>query len=135
MKKENVPQDLLYYKDSVVSDITYAVDENGQYVVAVSEGWSVKNDAVGAVWEDLREQCEEIRQQVLAGKVSPLAYHIKKSLLDVKMLSAYSGVSKWKIRRHLKYDKFMKLDEKTLQKYAYVMHLTIDELKRVDEWK
>ena len=135
MKKEDVPQDLLYYKDSVIIDFTYAVDENGQYTVVVSEGWDVKNDAVGAVWEDLREQCKEIRQQVLDKKVSPLAYHIKKSLLDVNLLSAYSGISKWKIRKHLKYNEFMKLDEKILQKYAYVMHITVDELKNVDEWK
>ena len=135
MKKEDVPQDLLYYKDSVIIDFTYAVDENGQYTVVVSDGWDVKNDAVGAVWEDLREQCKEIRRQVLDKKVSPLAYHIKKSLLDVNLLSAYSGISKWKIRKHLKYNEFMKLDEKILQKYAYVMHITVDELKNVDEWK
>jgi len=135
MKKEDVPQDLYYYKDSVIRDFTYAVDENGRYTMVVSDGWTVKNDAVSVVWDGLNEQCEEIRRQVLAGKVSPLAYHIKKSLLDVNLLSAYSGIPKRKIRKHLKPDEFMKSDENTLQKYAYVMHITVEELKHVDEWK
>jgi hypothetical protein len=135
MNKKDVPQDLQYFKNNVVRDLLYAVDENGHYTSVVSDGWSVKNDALEAVWDDIREQCEEVRQQVLAGKVSQLAYHIKKSLLDVGMLSAYSEIPKRKIRKHLKYDEFMKLDENTLQKYADAMHITVEELKRVDEWK
>jgi len=135
MKKEDVPQDLRYFKDYVVRDFTYAIGENGNYEQVVSDGWSVKNDAVGAFWDDIREQCEEIRRKVLPGKLSPLAYHIKKSMQDVGILSAYSEIPKRKIRKHLKYDEFMKLDENTLQKYAYAMRITVDELKRVDEWK
>jgi len=135
MKKEDVPQDLVYFKDNLVRDVMYAVDENGHYTSVLSDGWSVKNDALGVVWDDIREQCEEIRQKALAGEVSPLAYHIKKSLLDVGLLSAYAEIPKRKIRKHLKYDEFMKLDEHTLQKYADAMRITVEELKRVDEWK
>jgi len=135
MKKEDVPQDLEYFKGSVVRDCTYAVDENGRYTPVVSDGWSLKNDAVKAVWDEIREQCEEVRQQVIAKQVSPLAFHLKKTLQDVGMLSAYSGIPKRKIRNHLKYDEFMKLDDSTLQKYADSMRITIEELKRIDEWK
>ena len=135
MKKEDVPQDLVYFKDNPVRDVMYAVDENGHYTSVISDGWSVKNDALGVVWEDIREQCEEIRRQVLAKEVSPLAYHIKKSLLDIGLLSAYAEIPKRKIRKHLKYDEFMKSDENTLQKYADAMRITVEELKRVDEWK
>jgi len=135
MKVEDVPQDLLYYKDSVLRDLIYAVDDNGQYQAVTSDGWSVKSEVLDVVLDDIREQCEEIRQQVYAKETSPLAYHIKKSLLDVGMLSAYSGISKWKIRKHLKYDAFMKIDEKTMKKYADAMRITVEELKQVDEWK
>jgi hypothetical protein len=88
MKKEDVPQDLLFFKDNVFRDVMYAVDENGHYTSVISDGWSVKNEALEAVWDDIREQCEDIRQQALARKVSPLAYHLKKSLQDVALLSS-----------------------------------------------
>ena len=135
MKKEDVPQDLLYFKDNIVRDLMYAVDEDGYYTSVVSDGWSVKNDALGIVWDDIREQCEAIRRQVLAREVSPLAYHMQKSLLDIGLLAAYSEIPKRKIRKHLKYDEFMKLDEPVLQQYADAMRITVEELKRVDEWK
>jgi hypothetical protein len=135
MKTEDVPQDLKYFKDKVVRDLMYAVDEDGRYTPVLSDGWSVKNDALNAVWDDIREQCDDIRRQIRAGAVSPLAYHMKKALQDVGMLASYSGVPKRKIRRHLKYDEFMKSDIETLQKYADALRITVDELKRADEWK
>jgi hypothetical protein len=135
MKKEDVPQDLLFFKDNVLRDVMYAVDENGHYTSVVSDGWRVKNEALEAVWDDIREQCEEIRRRVLAKEVSPLAYHLKKSLQDIALLSSYSGVPKRKIRKHLQYDEFMNVDMETLQKYADALRISVEELKRVDEWK
>jgi transposase-like protein len=134
MKKQDVPQDLYYFKDNVIRDLMYAVDENGQYTPVVSDGWSVKNDALGAVWDDIREECEKIHRRVLTKEIRPLAYHLKKSLQNVRLLSAYSGVPKRRKRKHLKYDEFMKSDAITLQKYADAMRITVEELKRVDEW-
>ena len=135
MKTEEVPQDLQFFKDKVVRDVIYAVDENGQYTSVLSDGWSVKNDALDAVWDDIREQCDEIRLQVLAKEVSPLAYHMKKSLQDISMLASYADIPKRKIKKHLKYDEFMTLDDETMQKYADALRITVDELKRVEEWK
>jgi len=135
MKKEDVHQDLLYFKDHVIRDCTYAVDEDGRYTPVVSDGWSLKNDAVKAYWDEIHEQCEEVRRRVLAKEVSPLAYYMKKSLQDIGLLSSFSGIPKRRIRKHLKYDEFMTLDEKTLQKYADAMRITVEELKRIDQWK
>ena len=77
MKTEDVPQDLQFFKDNVIRDVMYAVDENGHYKPVLSDGWSVKNDALSAVWDDIREECEKIRAQVLLKEVSPL--EIRKS--------------------------------------------------------
>ena len=135
MKTEDVPQDLQFFKDKIIRDVMYAVDEKGHYTPVLSDGWSVKNDALNAVWDEIREECEKIRLQVLAKEASPLVYHMKKSLLEIGMLSSYAGVPKRKIRKHMLYDEFTKSDNETLQKYADAMRITVDELKRVDEWK
>ncbi|MDR1097153.1 MAG: hypothetical protein LBL57_03375 [Tannerella sp.] len=136
MKKEEVPQDLQFFKDGVIRDVMYAVDEDGKYTPVISDGWQVKNDALTAVWDDIHEQCAEIRRQVQAQQASPLAYHMKMALQDVAMLASYADVPKRKIRRHLKYDEFMKADETVLQKYADALRITVEDLKRVeDAWK
>ena len=132
MKTNKVPQDLKYFKDNVIRDLNYALDEEGNYTSIVSDGWDVKNDALGIVWEDILEECEPIRQQVLAKKISPIAYHMKKNLQDIGLLSAYSGIPKRKIKKHLRYEEFMKLDEATLQKYADALRLSVEELIKVN---
>jgi len=132
MKVNEVPQDLKYFKDNVIRDLNYALDEKGHYTSIVSDGWNVKNDALSVVWENILEECEPIRQQVMARKISPIAYHMRKNLLDMRLLSEYSGIPKRKIKKHLRYDEFMKLDQATLQKYADALRLSIEELKQIN---
>ena len=132
MKAKEVPQDLKYYKDFVVRDLAYAVDDEGHYTSVVSDGWVVKNDMLGIVWDDILAECEPIRQQVLAKELSPIAYHMKKNLLDISLLSGYAGIPKRKIKKHLRYEEFMKLDETTLQQYADALRITVEELKQVN---
>jgi hypothetical protein len=116
----------------VIRDLNYALDEKGHYTSIISDGWEVKNDALSTVWEDILEECEPIRQQVLAKKISPIAYHMKRNLQDIGMLSGYSGIPKRKIKKHLQYDEFMKLDANTLQQYADALRLSVEELKQVN---
>ena len=132
MKANEVPQDLKYFKDNVIRDLNYALDEKGHYTSIISDGWNVKNDALGVIWEDILEECEPIRQQVMAKKISPIAYHMKRNLLNISLLSTYSGIPKRKIKKNLRYDEFMKLDEATLQKYADALRLSIDEIKQIN---
>lgn len=132
MKVSEVPQDLKYGEGLVVRDVNYAVDENGRYTSVVSQGWEVKNDILTSVWDDILEECEPVRQQVLAKQISPLAYHMKKNLQDIGMLSAYSGIPKRKIKKHLNYDEFFRLDSEILGKYAETLRITVDELKEVN---
>jgi len=132
MKAKEVPQDLKYFKDKVIRDLAYAVDEEGRYTSIVSGGWNVKNDVLGVVWEDILEECEPVRQQVLAKELSPIAYHMKKNLQDIPMLSGYSGIPKRKIKKHLRYEEFLQLDEATLQQYADALRISVEELKQVN---
>ena len=131
MTVKEVPQDLKYMAGGVIRDVAYAVDEDGRYQTVVSDGWAVKNDLLDVVWDDIRESCETIRQQVLRHEASPLAYHMTKNLQDPAMLAAYAGIPKRKVKKHLAYDAFMQLDESTLERYADALRITVDELRSV----
>jgi hypothetical protein len=50
-------------------------------------------------------------------------------LMDIGILSDYTGFWKWQIKRHLKPAVFLKLPEKKLQKYAEAFNVTVDDLK------
>ena len=133
MKVNEVPQDLTYYEGSVVRDLNYAVDENGQYKAVVSDGWTPKNDALDLALDEVSQMCAQIAEKVRNGESSPLEYHAVKNLMDVKLLSEYTGIPKRKIRRHFRPENFTALDEGTLAKYAEALRITVAELKSIPE--
>lgn len=128
MKKKEVPQDE-GLSEGRFQDICYALDENGNYVVVPSEGWKPKTDAMLQAWEVIHEKIELVRQEVLSGKVSPIAYYMEKNIMDLKLLADYVELPKRKVRKHLKPEKFALLDDSILGRYAETFGVTISELK------
>jgi len=131
MKVKEVPQDLKFFKDTVIRDVAYAVDDNGNYTSIISNGWEIKNDALDITWNNIDEKCEEIRKQVLAGKLSPLAYHLEKNIMDVGLFARYTRQTKRKVKKHLNPEYFRELTDSVLQQYAEVLRISIEELKTV----
>lgn len=131
MKVSDVPQDLNYYKDTVVRDLNYAVDEQGRYQAVVSDGWEAKDDALDVAWDDVREQCDEVLERIKKGETSPLEYHATKNLMPINLLSSYTGFSKRTIRKHFNPANFIKLDNDTLSIYADVLRITVEDLKTI----
>lgn len=133
MKIEDVPQDLKYLKGSVMRDVDYAVDADGKYHAVTSDGWSAKNDALEVTWAEIDQRCSEILSRIKRGEASPLEYHAAKGLMDVRLLAAYTGFSKRKVRRHMRPEVFATLSKDTLAKYADVLRITVEQLKTVPE--
>jgi hypothetical protein len=131
MKVKEVPQDSKFLKGTVIRDVAYAIDDDGAYIPVISEGWEVKNDALDITWDVIGEKCEEIREKVLTGKLSPLAYHLEKNIMDVGLFAKYTGLTKRTVKKHLKPENFKKLDDSALHKYAEVLRTSIEELKIV----
>jgi len=95
------------------------------------EKWERKLLACETSIADYFEEIEPVRQQVLSNQLSPLAYHIQRNLFNVKLLSSYTGVPKRLIKKHLKPEHFNQLDEEVLNKYAYALGISVEELKKV----
>jgi len=66
---------------------------------------------------------------VLDHKASPILYFIEWRLMDVGIVSAYTGFWKWQVKRHMKPAAFKKLSEKKLQRYAEAFNVSVEELK------
>jgi hypothetical protein len=132
MKKKEVPQDE-GLNEGRFEDVCYALDENGNYVAVLSKGWDPKTDALMQAWEVIEEKVEITRQQVLSGELSPIAYYMEKNLMDLKLLSDYTGLPKRKIRKHLKPVHFNELNDKTLALYAETFGISVEELRNSSE--
>lgn len=130
MQVNDVPQDGLPLKDrDKLRKLMYATDKDGNYTGVPSAGWEAENAATEAAWQEVEESLKETEADVKAGKASPIAYYMQKSLMDVAILAKYVGKWQWTVKRHLKPGVFGKLSDKVLQQYADVFGITVTELK------
>lgn len=129
MKIEEVPQDKGYLVEGRISDLNYAVDEQGRYVSRQSRGWQPKNEAMTMAWDVVFDRAEEIRKQVLSGVLSPLAFYMELNVMDPSILSGYTGIPKWKVKRHMKMKNFRKIRPENTARYAKVFGMTRLELE------
>jgi hypothetical protein len=131
MKKENVPQDLSAL-GKITKEVCYATDESGKYTTELSQGWDVKINALDVTWNDIQQKINAARESVLHNEVSPILFFMEKNVMNIAILSSYTGFFKWQIKRHLKPAVFKKLSNKKLNTYAEVFNVTIDELKTMN---
>ena len=129
MLKNEVPQDKGIAEG--LEEVTYAVDDDGRYVLVPSTGWEPKNISNYQAWEIIASQIDTARQQVLANKLSPLAYHMARNLMDLPLLAQYMGIMRWRVKRHLQPKVFNKLKPEILKRYAVLLKVTVNELKDI----
>jgi hypothetical protein len=123
MKVNEVPQDDAHLLEGKTRDVQYALDENGKYTTVKSLGWEPKNIVMLNAWEYENEKIAEARRLVREGKKSPVYYHMKRCLMDKKLLASYTGFSRLSIVRHFKPNIFKQLSDKKLDRYVYAFGL------------
>jgi len=64
----------------------------------------------------------------MAGKLSPIAFYMELNIMNPAILASYTGISRWKVRRHLKMKHFKKLSPAVLAKYAEALNISPAEL-------
>ena len=131
MKKNEVPQD---NETSIYGDkfgdglLKYATDTDDEYTTVQSVGWEPEIVALKQAWEEVELKVSEARAKVEQGELSPIAYFMEKKLLDIGILASYMGLWQWQVKRHLKPASFQKLKQSTLDQYASVFGISVDEL-------
>ncbi|HWK03025.1 MAG TPA: hypothetical protein VNS58_05315 [Puia sp.] len=131
MEKKDVPQDLSSL-GKITKELCYATDESGKYTTELSRGWDIKISALDTAWQDIKDRVALARELVLNDKASPILFFMEKGLMDIGIVSAYTGFWKWQIKRHLKPAVFKKLSDKKLQRYAEIFNVSIEDLKSMN---
>lgn len=130
MDINEVPQDPKNFKGAEsIKKLLYATDKDGKYTGINSAGWDAENFALKQAWDDVEETLTETETKIKAGELSPIPYFMQKCLMDIALLAKYMGKWKWQVKRHFKPAAFNNLNETTLQQYADVFNITVEELK------
>lgn len=131
MDKKSVPQDKGVF--GRWHGICYVVDESGKYVTEKTSGWEPVNVANEQAWEAVEERLARIREKIKKGELSPIAYYMEKNLMDVKTLAGYTGLSRWRVKRHLDAGVFKRLSPSVLERYAKVFGISARRLAQGGE--
>jgi hypothetical protein len=107
----------------------YARDADGRIIMVQSRGGEVDETVTLQALDLIREMTEAARARVERGETSPLEYWMYAQRLDLPQLSQVTGFWQWRIRRHFKPQRFARLSPATLQRYADVMGITVEQLK------
>lgn len=129
MKKNEVPQDDSPLKNHKSNELVYAVDDNGKFVSVQSTGWEAKTVVQNENLEVLDQRIQQALNDVKAGNVSPIVYYMELNRMDWQTLAAYVGKWTFFVKRHGKPNVFKKLNTKTLQKYADVFGISLNDLQ------
>jgi len=131
MLKKNVPQD-----GGILDrwhEISYAIDDDGRYVLAPSIGWEPANIANKQTWKLISKQVSDVIKRVHAKELSPLAYYMVKNQMDTNLLAKYVRLSRWRVRRHLKPAVFRRLKVSILERYAKIFNVSAEQLFDIPE--
>jgi len=109
----------------------YARDIDGRMVIVPSAGSEVDETVTLQALERIDELSTEARVRVEAGQTSPLEYWMYAQRLDLPQLSQVTGFWQWRIRRHFQPHRFAKLSQDILQRYADVMGISVEQLKKL----
>lgn len=112
-----------------MQELCYAVDDDGKFVTVQSTGWDVKTVVLNESLKLIEERVEHAKGQYLSGKVSPVPYYMELNKMDLPLLASYMRIHRWFIKRHFKPSVFKNLSQKTLEKYADVFEVPLEELQ------
>jgi hypothetical protein len=131
MREEEVPQERSYYRGH--RRACWAVGKDSHYVLAKSAGWEVERVATEQALLELEEAVETARQRVLAGELSPLAYHLAARQMTPRLAARHVGLSTWRVKRLLKPAAFARLGPELVERWSRALDVSLEDLRRVPD--
>lgn len=108
--------------------LTYKPDADGAVQSVCDDGFEDSNLVHDVAWSLIHRNALDAWNDAKAGRRSTLHYHMTANLLNPDMLAQLVGMWRWRVRRHLRPDVFAGLSSALLQKYAWALRLTVEEL-------
>lgn len=127
MREEEIPQDNISIYHGAKKAL-YASRSSGEYAITPSSGWKIEEMATLQAVDEFRRLEHEAYADFLKQHASPLTVWMYRRRMSLQTLCECSGMWQWKVKRHLKYDLFTKLNPKTIGLYCDLLDITEDEL-------
>lgn len=132
MKEDEVPQDAIPTYGGR-RKLFYAVDRDGAYVAVRSSGWDAEAIATGSALEEIERLKRDAWLRATAGTTSPLEYYMYCRRMDLALLAATTGFSRWRIRRHFKPAVYARVKDGVIARYSEALGIEAATLRTLVE--
>ena len=109
--------------------LMYARAADGRVVTVASAGWEAEEIVTLHAVDAIDAQADVALKLARQGLASPLEYWMHKRRMDVPLLAQTTGLWQWRVRRHLRPERFARLRAGLLARYAQALGLTETELR------
>lgn len=109
--------------------LMYARAADGRVVGVASAGWEAEEIVTLHAVDAIDAQADVALDLARQGLASPLEYWMHKRRMDVPLLAQTTGLWQWRVRRHLRPERFARLSAALLARYAQALGLTETELR------
>ncbi|MBI5428916.1 MAG: hypothetical protein HY938_00465 [Nitrosomonadales bacterium] len=109
----------------------YARDADGRMVLVPSRGGEVDETVTVQAIARMNALADDARARALAGITAPLEYWMCAKRMDVPLLSQVTGIWQWRIRRHFRPEKFARLPQHILERYADALGISAGQLRQL----
>jgi hypothetical protein len=84
------------------------------------------------MWDTFDDRRQKAREDVIAGKRSPICYHMERIRLDVLTLALIAGFTPFTVKRHFKPRVFKRLSPVVKAKYAEIFDISVEQLEHIN---
>lgn len=132
MKVQDIPQD---NNSSMQGEtkVIYAKSDSGRIEIAQTSGWDVEAVVLEQAIDEIHRQARDAYARAAAGKTSTLEFHMYNQRMDLAMLAQAVGRFQWMVKRDFNPQRFARLPAGKLARYAELMGLDTDSLKKLPE--
>jgi hypothetical protein len=114
-------------------EVFYRYDEKEGKIIRTSDSHEDHERIfIQQSWDFYGERTDDARKEVLAGRKSPIYYHMEKLTMEMNVLAPSVSLPQWRVKRHLKPKVYKKLSKAMLERYAKAFDITVEELDKID---
>jgi hypothetical protein len=119
----------LYIENNTHEIILFAEKEDESYEAIKCGSFAVKHYLGDYIL--MKENLDKaLRKDLKSGNITPVYYYMLMQDMGPGDLARRVGISRRKLRKHFRPGVFAKLNDDTLQKYAVVFGITVEQLKQ-----
>ncbi len=108
--------------------VNYVADAGGRQELVPGFVWQPVDVVNRQAWQEIAQHIAASRVLVESGQASCLHYYMTANQMDTALMASYTGQSRWWVRLHLRPWCFRRLSRRTLEKYAELFQVRVEDL-------